>query len=112
MSWAEKRNRNELRHLFHEHNAAMLNYLNGERAMDLHWEQALQIQARYAKAIIPWEKHSQQKFSRRQFNDMIAMWESVWGKRDAPETQQLIQWTVDQLKELTEKATRKGALRA
>jgi hypothetical protein len=104
MDWVEKRNRNELRQLFHDHNAAMLDYFCGERAMDLHWEQAVQIQNRYAKAILPWEKHDKKKFSRRSFDSMIELWESVWGKRDDPETQKRIQWTVEQMNAMGEQA--------
>lgn len=104
MDWAEKRNRNELRQLYHEHNAAMLDYLTGERAMDLHWDQAIQIQNRYAKALLPWEKHNKQKFSRRKFDEMVSLWENIFGKREDPETQRKIQWTTEQLYAMADKA--------
>lgn len=108
MDWAEKRNRNELRRLFHEHNASMLDYFTGEKAMDLHWEQAVQIQNRYAKAILPWEKVGKQLFSRRRFDEMVALWEAVWGKRSDPEVQQRIQWTAEQLNAIAAKAVNGG----
>lgn len=108
MDWAEIRNRNELRRLYHEHNVAMLDYFTGERAMDLHWDQAVQIQTRYAKAILPWEKHGKQKFSRRRFDEMIQLWEAVWGKRNDPETQKRIQWTADQLNAMAAQALNGG----
>jgi hypothetical protein len=104
MDWAEKRNRNEVRKLFHEHNVAMLDYFTGEQAMDLHWEQSLQIQNRYAKAIIPWEKQGKKQFSRRRFDEMIQLWEAVWGKRDDLDTQKRIQWTAEQLNAMASQA--------
>jgi hypothetical protein len=104
MDWAEKRNRNEVRRLYHEHNVAMLDYFTGERAMDLHWEQSLQIQNRFAKAIIPWEKYGKQKFSRSRFNDMVRLWETVFGKLADPETQKRIEHTAQQLSEIADRA--------
>lgn len=108
MDWAERRNRNELRRLYHEQNVAMLDYFTGDRAMDLHWEQSVQIQNRYAKAIIPWEKHGKQKFSRRRFDEMIKLWEAVWGNLSDPETQKRIQWTAEQLNAMAAKAVNGG----
>jgi len=104
MDWVEKRNRNEIRQLYHEHNSALLDYFTGEDALNLHWDQAVQIQNRFAKAIIPWEKHGKQRFSRRTFKDMLKLWEMVWGKLTDPEVQKRIQWTADQLNALAEKA--------
>lgn len=109
MDWVERRNRNELRRLFHDHNISLLDYFAGEQALDLHWDQAVQIQNRYAKAIIPWEKHGKQRFSRHRFNEMIELWESVWGKRADPDTQKRIQWTADQLNALAAQGGRNAA---
>jgi hypothetical protein len=97
MAWVEKRNRNEVRKLSHDHNAALLNYAAGNKAIELHWEQALQIQSRIKQSLLPWEKERDKQMSKQRFNAMVELWEKVWGDQSDPETQKRIQWTADQL---------------
>jgi hypothetical protein len=97
MAWVEKRNRNEVRKLSHDHNAALLNYTAGNKAIELHWEQALQIQSRIKQSLLPWEKERDKQMSKQRFNAMVELWEKVWGDQSDPETQKRIQWTADQL---------------
>lgn len=106
LDWLEDQNRNQLRKLSHELNCSLLDYFTGDKSVDLHWDQALDIQARISKTLLPWERQRAEGYSRNQFKDLVKLWEVVFGKRNDAKTEEKIRHTVKVLS--SQKPTGRG----
>lgn len=95
LDWIEARNRNEIRKLKHDINCALLTYMAGERALELHWEQAHELQRNYAKTIIPWQTFEKARFSRQVFHEMVDLWKQAFGDPADKSVQDKINKTVN-----------------
>ena len=95
--WLAGRNMNELRKLRHDMNCALLNYFAGERALDLHWEQAVGIQNLVQKETMPWREAMEVSMSRSKIHEMSEMWRTIYGDPNDPEVAERIQKTAEHL---------------
>lgn len=97
IDWIAGRNMNELRKMRHDLNCALLDYFAGERALDLHWEQAVEIQNLVQKHTMPWREATEAKLSRKKVHEMVETWKTIFGDPDDPEVAERIRYTADHL---------------
>lgn len=104
IDWLAGRNMNEVRKLRHALNCGLIDYFAGEKALDLHWEQAVEIQNLVQKDLMPWRAAMDAKVSRKKIHEMIETWKSIYGDPDDPEVSERIQKTADHLMSQAAKA--------
>lgn len=97
IDWLAARNMNEVRKMRHDLNCSLLDYSAGDRALDLHWEQAVEIQNLVQKDLMPWREPMDGRLSRRAVNEMAEMWKSIYGNPEDSEVAERIRKTADHL---------------
>jgi hypothetical protein len=103
LEWLERRNLNEIRKLQHDINCSLMDYFTGDRAIDLHWDQAHQIQNRIRKALMPWVEIEEAAISRKSFYEMVDTWKRIFGDPKDPEVAAKINKTAAALMEMAAK---------
>lgn len=83
--------------LRHDMNCALLTYFAGEKVIDLHWEQAVEIQNLVQKVTMPWREAMEAHLSRKKIHEMIETWKSIYGDPNDPEVAERIRNTADHL---------------
>jgi hypothetical protein len=106
LDWLEQKNRNEIRKLKHDLQCGMINYMAGQKAIDLHWDQAHVMQRFIHKSLLPWVKFLGGKMSRRQLKELKAHWEAVWGPMGDKKTLLEINRTVEHLMKIAGQPSR------
>ena len=97
IDWLDVKNTNEVRKLKHDMNCALLDYFTGDRAVDLHWEQAINIQNLVQKDLMPWRKITEIQLSRKRIHEMVAQWKAIFGDPDDPDVAEKIRQTAEHL---------------
>lgn len=105
MSFADRQNRIESLKMAHALECGAITYLAGEKALGLHWKQAVDLQSMVQKLLFPWEEHVVADTYRKMSDD----WEKAYGKLSDPETQKKIAAAVEALSERTRKNKRAQA---
>jgi hypothetical protein len=95
--WLEKKNQNTVWLMQHDLNCALLDYFTGDKALDLHWDQALTLQHSVKQSLLPWLSDAEQELSKRRAKDLTDMWKAIYGDPNSPETKELINKTVEAL---------------
>lgn len=96
LDWIENRNRNKIRELKHEMNAALLSYQSSKEAVDMHWDQAKVLQGNIKKTLIPWEQLDS-SLAVDEIKSMKDQWTSIWGDPKDPKVAAEIERTVNYL---------------
>lgn len=97
VDWIAGRNMNEIRKLRHDLNCALLDYFTGERAIDIHWEQAVGIQNLVQKHTMPWRDAMEAGLSRKRIHEMVDTWKTIYGDPKDPDVADRIRKTADYL---------------
>ena len=97
LDWLEAKHRTEVRKLQHDLNCAMLDYFTGDRALDLHWDQALSIQNAIKKYNLPWAAEEEEVIRHRAFNDLFDLWKRMFGDPVDPAVRKKINYTAEAL---------------
>src|SRR5262245_27654255 len=108
LDWLEHKNRVEVSKLQHELNCSLLSYAAGDRAVDLHWHQAVELQNSVRKAILPWVPEEEAKVMRKTVYDMVDTWKKIYGDPNDPTVSAKIDATVAELMKQAAKTTSPG----
>ena len=91
-----------IRKMKHELNCSLLDYMTGEKVVNLHWDQAFNLQAAVQRDLLPWEPPATSKMSKHLLGELTELWERKWGKIDSPDTQEAIKKTVEGLERMSD----------
>lgn len=97
IEWLNIKNLNELRKLRHDMNCSLLDYLTDDKALDMHWEQAINIQNIIQKDTMPWRQEIEIGLSRKSVRTMVEQWKAIYGDPNDPEVADKIQKTAEHL---------------
>lgn len=94
LDWVDRENQNRISDLKHRLHCSLLNYLSGEKAVSLHWDQATEHIRRIIRNLFPYLKGGTR---REEIESMANQWKQIWGDPRDPKVAAEIQRTVEHL---------------
>jgi len=98
----ERRNFKQLSMMQHDLHCGAVTYLAGQKTLDTHWNQAIDLQSRVKKLLFPWLEVGD---NTAVYKRLTTAWEHTYGRLDDPETQRKLDEAVSQLRKRAKTAT-------
>jgi len=100
LDWVDQLNRNKISELKHQLHCGLLDYLAGQDAINLHWEQATKTQKQVINSLFPWQGVGPEP---ELIEAMTDQWRGIYGHENDPKVQAEIDKTVKHLLNMASK---------